>query len=159
MKKVIFSMMFVMVMTCAGLVRADETTTVAQDPQGAYASLKEIVDHLNPQAEALMSFKNMDFFDGFSASLYKLEPNKVELVDARGGYALDKIGYASVCLNLANLGQRYLPEKFNAFFDSIPLPFHGKVAKYGRLGFWTGWDFGQSEPDGGATFGIKVPLP
>ena len=158
MKKFVFALACLLAFT-AGSAFADDLPTVVADPSGTYADLKKIVDRLDPQFEELLSFRDWSFFEGFSGSLYKLEKDGKELADLRVGYALDQIGYASVPVSLANLGQRYLPEKVNAFFESVPAPFKGKIAKYGYFGGWVGYNFDESEVDGGATFGLKFPLP
>lgn len=155
MKKLIFALMILL--TCAGLVHADPT--VVADPKGAYGDIKNFVNRIDPAIESLLSVKDLEFFNGVSGSVYKYAPNDIELVDFRAGFALDKIGYGSFPVNIANLGRKYLPESFNNLFDSVPTPIRGVFAKYSHIGGWVGYDFEDTAVDGGVTFGLTVPLP
>lgn len=135
----------------------DPVPTVLEDPAGSFDGFHSIINAIDPQAEGIWNLESNEWLTGFSGSLFNVKSNAIHLAALRAGYAMDKVPYGEFKVDLAGLGERFLPDKVKGFLvGAVPVPIRGVVRKYLSFGVMGGYDFETNTPVYGPTFGGRV---
>lgn len=138
---------------------------VANNPSGAYQSFKKVVDVLDPNYEQLYDFRGGEWFQGVSASVWRIQSKEFYLASLRVGYAIDqnvteddhKTVYGGVKLDVPGLVGRFAPQVVKDWTSGNVV---GSVAsvlgKYAAVGGFVGRDVSENITRYGVTVGGRI---
>lgn len=140
MKKFILSLMVgVSILTCAGIVRAEEA--ILNEPKNAWTQFLDLASVAEPSGDFMLDFlHDGEARQGASIRVYSFEKwtnPAINKLDVRLGWAGDKAGTLGVSVAMDRL----------TGIDSL---------KYAHIGFNGGYDAGENHPLACAVFGFKI---
>lgn len=146
----------VLALACSGLAYAQEPT-VLEDPKNAFDKIKEVIEVVDPQADAIWNLENNEVIPGFSGSLFNFSSNDIHLASLRTGYGMEKIAYGQVKVDVFGLGRRFLPDEVKAYIKKgTPEPVRTILEKHAAFGLIGGYDFDKEVEVYGVTVGTRI---
>ena len=142
----------------AHVVFAEETAAVANDAPGVVSKVEAVVNALGPGYDALYNFRDGQWEDGWSASLYNFRSQDYLLASARLGYGgQDSLLYGSLRLDLPGISHRFVPATIRGlatagYLDTVWM----LVGKYGTVGPFVGYSWADDAVAYGVTLGGRI---
>ena len=131
---------------------------VGNNPPAVVGKVEAVVNALGPGFDELYSVRDGEWKEGISASLWNFQSRGYYLASLRLGYGhQDELVYNSLRLDLPGLSHRFVPEQVRGVATTGYLnALWSAVGKYGSVGPFVGYAFGEEAVDWGVTLGGHV---
>ena len=142
----------------AHVVFAEETAAIANDAPGVVSKVEAVVNALSPGYDAMYNFRDGQWEDGWSASIWNFTSHDYLLASARVGYgANDDLIYSSLRLDLPGISHRFVPATVRGIATTGYLDLlWNAVGKYGTVGPFVGYSWADDAMAYGLTLGGRI---
>jgi len=142
----------------AHVVFAEETAAIANDAPGVVSKVEAVVNALSPGYDAMYNFRDGQWEDGWSASIWNFTSHDYLLASARVGYgANDDLIYSSLRLDLPGISHRFVPATVRGIATAgyLDILWHA-VGTYGTVGPFVGYSWADDAMAYGLTLGGRI---
>ena len=130
---------------------------VLNNPPKFVQVTKEVINRLDPSYETFWNWREGNFSQGISISLYNVKSNDIPLGSIRLGTGTGMVIYGGTGVDLPGISRRFIPASVKGIATTQPLDtLWSLVGKYGRVSLVGGYSWDDHTPAYGMTFGAAV---